>query len=215
MPRIPSYLKHSSGQGFVRIQGTNIYLGRFGTRVSRARYYEMIAEYARAHCAKLAGASTEATTVEGGYPVPKGRRRRVPAYLKHSSGQAFVRFRKRNFYLGKYGTPESRARYNDLIAVYLENGRSLPADIQMSPPLRSRHARRHVIHGGELYLVRTERLVSGKYTARVGKVGQPGSPLRRPGEKACGSSAPGDPILFDTEQQALEAGETHVRHGLA
>lgn len=49
---------------------------------------------------------------------------RVPTYRKHPNGQAFVEHRSiptpsRRIYLGKYGTPESRKRYNEVIAQIL------------------------------------------------------------------------------------------------
>lgn len=43
--------------------------------------------------------------------------KRKPAYLLHKpTGQARVRFRKRDIYLGKYGSPESRDRYDEVLA---------------------------------------------------------------------------------------------------
>ncbi len=47
------------------------------------------------------------------------------------SGQGFVRIDDRNFYLGKYGSPESLARYAVLIAEYQANGLSLPSDFDV------------------------------------------------------------------------------------
>jgi integrase len=42
--------------------------------------------------------------------------KRIPQYCKHSSGQARVKIDGKIVYLGKHGTPESRQRYNALIA---------------------------------------------------------------------------------------------------
>jgi hypothetical protein len=43
--------------------------------------------------------------------------KRKPAYLLHKpTGQARVRFHKRDIYLGKYGSPESRDRYDEVLA---------------------------------------------------------------------------------------------------
>ncbi len=50
----------------------------------------------------------------------------LPQMRAHLSGQAFVRIDDRNFYLGKYGSPESLARYAVLIAEYQANQLTLP-----------------------------------------------------------------------------------------
>jgi integrase len=70
------------------------------------------------------------------------RRLATPAYRLHRpTGQAVVSFNRRDFYLGKFGTPESRAEYDRLVAEWLSNGRRLtpkatePADD--SKPARS------------------------------------------------------------------------------
>src|SRR4051794_38308512 len=56
------------------------------------------------------------------------RASRTPSYCRHkASGQAVVRIDGKDCYLGPYGTPESRAEYDRLIAEWLGNGRSLPA----------------------------------------------------------------------------------------
>jgi hypothetical protein len=42
---------------------------------------------------------------------------RTPSYRLHKpSGQAVVTLDSRDFYLGKYGSPESRAEYDRLIS---------------------------------------------------------------------------------------------------
>ncbi len=52
---------------------------------------------------------------------------RTPAYRFHKpSGQAVVTLNGRDFYLGRFNTPESRADYDRLIAEWLANGRRLP-----------------------------------------------------------------------------------------
>ena len=52
------------------------------------------------------------------------RRSRVPGYGLHkASGQAVVRLNGRDHYLGKHGSDESHARYERLIAEWLQNGR--------------------------------------------------------------------------------------------
>jgi site-specific recombinase XerD len=53
---------------------------------------------------------------------------RTPSYCLHkASGQAVVRIDGRDYYLGKYGTDESRAEYDRLVAEWLGNGRALAA----------------------------------------------------------------------------------------
>src|SRR5262249_10784133 len=52
---------------------------------------------------------------------------RTPAYRLHTpTGRAVVTLCDRDFYLGKYGTRESRAEYDRIIAEWLANGRTLP-----------------------------------------------------------------------------------------
>jgi integrase len=51
---------------------------------------------------------------------------RTPSYCLHkASGQAVVRIDGVDHYLGKHGTPESRAEYDRLVAEWLGNGRRL------------------------------------------------------------------------------------------
>ena len=53
---------------------------------------------------------------------------RTPSYREHKpSGQAVVTLGGRDVYLGKHGTPESRAEYDRVIAEWLANGRQIPA----------------------------------------------------------------------------------------
>ena len=59
-------------------------------------------------------------------------RTNIPSYRLHKpSGQAIVSLRGKMFFLGKYKTKESHAKYEELIAEYLANGKKLP-------PTRSR-----------------------------------------------------------------------------
>ncbi len=45
---------------------------------------------------------------------------KVPSYRLHrGSGQAIVTINRRDFYLGQHNAPDSRKRYNRLIAEYL------------------------------------------------------------------------------------------------
>lgn len=52
---------------------------------------------------------------------------RTPSYRLHKpTGQAVVTLNGRDFYLGRYGSPESRAEYDRIIAEWLSLGRRLP-----------------------------------------------------------------------------------------
>jgi integrase len=52
---------------------------------------------------------------------------RTPSYRLHKpTGQAVVTLNGRDLYLGKHGTPASRAEYDRLIAEWLNNGRGRP-----------------------------------------------------------------------------------------
>ena len=54
---------------------------------------------------------------------------RIPSYRHHKpSGQAVVTLGGRDFYLGKYNSPSSRAEYNRLIAEWTANGGTLSAN---------------------------------------------------------------------------------------
>jgi integrase len=51
---------------------------------------------------------------------------RTPSYRHHKpTGQAVVTLNGKDIYLGRYGSPESRAEYDRLIAEWLSNGRTL------------------------------------------------------------------------------------------
>jgi hypothetical protein len=53
--------------------------------------------------------------------------KRPPSYCLHkASGQAVVRIDGKDHYLGTYGSAESHAEYDRLIAEWLVNGRCLP-----------------------------------------------------------------------------------------
>lgn len=61
---------------------------------------------------------------------PKG----IPAYTHHqASGRAVVRLNGKDFYLGFYGTPESKAEYDRLIKEWLANGRQVTHKDQTTP----------------------------------------------------------------------------------
>jgi hypothetical protein len=81
---------------------------------------------------------------------------RTPSYRLHKpSGQAVVTLNGRDFYLGRYGSPESRAEYDRSIAEWLANGRKLPAsgsasDLTVNELLLAylRHADAYYTKGG-------------------------------------------------------------------
>jgi integrase len=61
------------------------------------------------------------------YPMPT-KSPRVPSYRRHVTGQAICTLRGRDFYLGKYGSDESKANYDRLIAEFLARGRTAPVN---------------------------------------------------------------------------------------
>ena len=50
----------------------------------------------------------------------------MPAYRFHVSGQAVVTLAGKDFYLGPHDSPESRARYFELVQEYNANGKIAP-----------------------------------------------------------------------------------------
>ena len=56
-------------------------------------------------------------------------RLRIPKLRHHkASGQGFVELCSHRFYLGRFGLPETRERYDRTVAEWLANGRQLPVD---------------------------------------------------------------------------------------
>jgi integrase len=51
---------------------------------------------------------------------------RLPPYARHASGQAKVRIAGKDFYLGPHGTPESRERYERVVAEWVAQGTPRP-----------------------------------------------------------------------------------------
>jgi hypothetical protein len=52
---------------------------------------------------------------------------RTPSYRLHKpTGQAVVTLNGRDIYLGRFGSPESRAEYDRTIVEWISNGRRLP-----------------------------------------------------------------------------------------
>jgi integrase len=94
---------------------------------------------------------------------PKGDR--LPKHRPHASGQGIVTLSGRDCYTGKWGTPESEAKYNRLVADWLANGRRLPP----SPDglTMGRLAREFAAHCEGRYVKRGEPT---SYSERVGRV---------------------------------------------
>jgi integrase len=55
---------------------------------------------------------------------------RLPSYRRHSSGQARVTLNGRTYYLGPFGSKESRQAYDRLISEYLAGGRQLSFGVE-------------------------------------------------------------------------------------
>ena len=51
---------------------------------------------------------------------------RMPKYCRASKGRAYCRLRGEWISLGKYGTSESRERFDRVVAEWLSGGRQLP-----------------------------------------------------------------------------------------
>lgn len=60
-----------------------------------------------------------------GFQMPRPRSS-MPAYRFHVSGQAVVTLAGKDFYLGPHDSPESRARYFELVQEYNANGKIAP-----------------------------------------------------------------------------------------
>ena len=58
---------------------------------------------------------------------------RVPSYRPHKSGNARVTLGGRDFYLGPFGSPESRVEYERLVGEWLTAGRPVAQSIGHFP----------------------------------------------------------------------------------
>jgi len=58
-------------------------------------------------------------------------RNAIPKYRRHASGQARVTLTGKTFYLGKWGSPSSKSKYDELLAEWIRNGRSWPCDAEV------------------------------------------------------------------------------------
>ena len=52
---------------------------------------------------------------------------KMPKFCRHARGQAFVKIAGQQIWLGRYGEPATREKYDRLVAQWLANGRTLPA----------------------------------------------------------------------------------------
>ncbi len=119
----------------------------------------------------------------------------IPAYSLHrSSGQAIVRIAGHDHYLGLHGSPESREKYDRLIAEWLSQGRQ-PIAVTVTPECGLLihelllkfvdHAERYYLFEGEISKevvncdgpvmvdsggVRITPLVPGRVRLRIGRV---------------------------------------------
>lgn len=76
---------------------------------------------------------------------------RIPGYRLHKpSGQAVVRLNGRDFYLGAHGTPDSKSKYQRLIAEYLAHGKLHPAAVRA--PAAAGDARRDDLTINEIFV---------------------------------------------------------------
>ena len=58
--------------------------------------------------------------------MPRLTGNRLPKYRKHASGQALITIDGRDIYLGPHGTKASHLEYDQVIAEWIANGRTLP-----------------------------------------------------------------------------------------
>ena len=73
-----------------------------------------------------------------------------PAYLLHkATGQARCRINRKDHYLGRYGSPESREKYDELVAEWFaRNGDTSRHDLTIDPRDEGRSDRSQVGYRG-------------------------------------------------------------------
>jgi integrase len=110
--RLPSYRLHkASGQAIVTIRGKDHYLGKYESTESRSKYDDLMAGY------KRTVASVRAKRAK--------KEKDGPSYRLHSrSNQAVVTINGRDYYLGPYGSKESKAKYHRLKSEFIASGKS-------------------------------------------------------------------------------------------
>ncbi len=97
------------------------------------------------------------------------QKQKIPKPIRHPSGQARVRIRGRDFYCGKWGTPEADARYEQLIKEHvLDQFTRVTAKSVTSilaaywPYCKRRYSRGKGPLGGAVCYRPTIRLLSGR-----------------------------------------------------
>src|SRR5215470_5316389 len=125
---------------------------------------------------------------------------RQPAYQRHkASGQAKVRIKGRDHYLGPWGTPESHERYRDLIAELLARNcdtSRYTLTIDDLALLYLEHAKQHYVKNGRhTSEVRCTRNALKFLISEAGK--------RRAREF-------GPKLLKATRQRMIDAGQCHT-----
>jgi integrase len=69
-------------------------------------------------------------------PMAKIAEGSLPKYCLHrNSGQAYVSLGGKSIYLGKYGTEESRVKYNETVGRWVANGRKIQEVVSGSPTI--------------------------------------------------------------------------------
>jgi integrase len=99
---------------------------------------------------------------------------RTPSYRHHRpSNQAVVTLDGQDIYLGRYGSPESRAEFDRLLAEWLSNGRRLPAPVAGSDITVNELAEAYLRHADAYYVK------NGKPTVEPGNIRLAIRPLRQ------------------------------------
>ncbi|MFO0892583.1 MAG: site-specific integrase [Isosphaeraceae bacterium] len=99
---------------------------------------------------------------------------RTPSYRHHKpSNQAVVTLDGRDFYLGRFNSPESRAEFDRLLAEWLSNGRRLPAPAAGSDLTVNEMAEAYLAHADAYYRK------DGKPTVEPGNIRLAIRPLRK------------------------------------
>src|SRR5271157_4161228 len=99
---------------------------------------------------------------------------RTPAYRHHKpSNQAVVTLDGRDIYLGRYGSPQSRAEFDRLLAEWLANGRRLPVPVVGSDLTVNELVLAYLGHADTYYVK------NGKLTVEPGNIRLAVRPLRR------------------------------------
>jgi integrase len=132
---------------------------------------------------------------------------RTPSYRHHKpSGQAVVTLAGHDSYLGKHGTPESRAEYDRLIAEWLANGRRSPRGPALEGLSLNELALTYFHHVEQRY-----RRSDGTQTNEVGEYRMSLRPLKH----LYGPTPARDfgPLALKAVRQRMIDGYDHPRYG--